>query len=254
MTLLRLNPSRWLTWAVVLGMTYSTATPALAQRPPQPSVQPTPQPTNFVLPAPPRTPPPNRTRSGGSLSAATSCDRTTNPIIALVPEENPVLTATDYPTVLVYVPFSAADVRLGEFSVLAGLNEMTRLYRAQFTLPDTPGIVSISLPRSPNHALKEGEFYHWYVKLYCHNSTATRADLEVNGWFQRVAATPEREQQIQNGTPDVWYDALAQVGDRLRTAPNSNLQNRWRELLTFIHLEDLTQEPVVGAVQFVESQ
>jgi hypothetical protein len=49
---------------------------------------------------------------------------------------------------------------------------------------------------------------------------ALNPSLDVNGWVQRVALTPERERQINAATPDVWYDAsanLARKPSRLAT-------------------------------------
>jgi Domain of Unknown Function (DUF928) len=247
--------SRSVRFALTLSLVCCTATSALAQHSPQRPGQPSssPRSSTSVLPAPPPTPPLNRTRSGGSLGVFDACNHSTAPLLALVPVENPVLTTAEFPTLLFYVPYGSADIRRGEFSVLVGLDEMAQLHRLQFTLPATPGIVSISLPRSPDYALQEGVFYHWYFKLYCNDNTTSRADFEVNGWIQRAAITPEREQQINTATPDIWYDSLARLSDRLRTSPqNSELQDRWYNLLNFIHLEELTQEPLLGAVTLVE--
>lgn len=201
------------------------------------------------LPAPPTTPPPNRTRSGGSLNATAICGDVTEPLIALIPVENPVLTQSPHPTVLLYVPYAASEVRLGEFSVLVGLDELTRLYHTRFTLPETPGIVSISLPDQPNYALTEGELYHWYVKLYCADNVDATADLEVDGWVQRVADPVAVEPETPLALPTAWYDTLATVRDRLQANPNdAALQQQWRSLLTLIELEDLADAPYGGEV------
>jgi hypothetical protein len=205
-----------------------------------------------TLPAPPSTPlPRNRTRSGGSLSDSTACGNTTETLIALAPVENPVLTTTDYPTFLIYVPYEATAIESGEFSILVGRNEATRLYRARFTLPDKPGIVSLQLPQLPAHALAEGTPYHWYFKLYCAGNTSAKADLEVDGWVQRVEQTPERDRQINAGTPEIWYDAIATLAARRAATPQDpTLQTLWQQLLTSIDAGDLASTPIAGAVTF----
>lgn len=206
------------------------------------------------LPAPPRTPPPNQTRSGGSLSENKMCHSSQNPLVALVPEANPVLTTSAHPTFLVYVPFSSEDVAFGEFSVLVGLNETTQLYRTQFTLPQTPGIVRISLPPLPETALEEGTFYHWYFKLYCEGNTTASADMEVNAWVQRISSTAATDRQINEFSPDIWYDSLAELADRLQASPqDEELGDRWYRLLELIDSENLSQEPLVGTVQLLEN-
>jgi hypothetical protein len=209
--------------------------------------------TTQAPPPPPFTPPPNHTRSGGSLSAAATCTQGQESLTALVPASNPVLTTSEHPTFLFYVPYGAKDVQSGEFSVLLGPDEMTRVYRTQFTLPNTPGIVSLSLPNSPDSALVEGASYHWYFKLYCQDNRTATADLQVDGWVQRVAQTPERDRQINAATPEIWYDALAQLATRLQTSPqDSTLRDRWRKLLEQIGLAELGQAPLAGTVQPVE--
>ncbi len=189
-------------------------------------------------------------KPGGGLDAPnSSCKSTSKPLTALIPVKNPVLTTRQHPTFLFYVPYASNEVRFGEFSLLVGLEEKTRLYKTRFTLPQTPGIVSITLPSKPKYALEEGKFYHWYFELYCQTNTSSQPDVDVNGWVQRVALTPERERQINASTPDVWYDALANLAESLRASPqDAKLRNEWLNLLKSIGSEDLATEPFVGSV------
>jgi Domain of Unknown Function (DUF928) len=232
----------------LLGVLGGVNVPIVAQTTAPRSSQPLP-------PPPPSTPPPNSTRSGGSLGASSTCDNPTQTdsprLIALVPIENPVLTTSAHPTFLFYVPYGSKQVKFGEFSILTGSAETTRLYRTRFTLPETPGVVSISLP-SDSEAIAKDVFYHWYFKLYCQENTSSRADLEVNGWVKRVE--PIAAQSHQTAMPVAWYDAIADLGDRLRTSPQDTaLKNRWRALLTLIHTEDLADKPLVGSVHPLEN-
>ena len=202
-------------------------------------------------PKPPRTPLPDnqRTPGGGLNPSNPSCKTTSKPLTALIPVKNPVLTTREHPTFLFYVPYTSDDVRVGEFSLVVGLEEKTRLYKTRFTLPQTPGIVSITLPSAPEYALEEGQDYHWYLKLYCQTNTSSQASVDVNGWVQRVALNPERERQIKAAAPDVWYDALANLALSLRASPqDARLRNDWANLLKSIGSEDLAQEPLVGPV------
>jgi internalin A len=170
-------------------------------------------------------------------------------LTALVPVKNPVLTTREHPTFLFYVPYASDDVRFGEFSLLVGPEEKTRLYKTRFTLPQTPGIVSITLPSAPEYALEEGQYYHWYFELYCQSNTSSQPDVDVNGWVQRVVLTLERERQINAATPDVWYDASANLAQSLRASPqDARLKNDWLNLLKASGSEDLAQEPFVGSV------
>ncbi len=265
-----------ITFAIALGLSSFLSYPTLAeiqistplnQTPPKPPHKPHPgQPTipaggQNHPPPPPRTPPDNQTKPGGGLGNGGStninggniiistCKSTSKPLTALIPVKNPVLTTREHPTFLFYVPYASDDVRVGEFSLLVGPEEKTRLYKTRFTLPQTPGIVSITLPSAPEYALKEGQYYHWYFKLYCQSNTSSQPSIDVNGWVQRVALTPERERQIKVAAPDVWYDALANLAESLRASPqDARLRNDWANLLKSIGSEDLAQEPLVGSV------
>jgi hypothetical protein len=228
--------------------------------------------------------PSNRTRG---LPDQSVCPASSQELIALIPTENPVLTTAQHPTFLFYVPYGSNQVETGEF-FLQDSSGKTRLYQTQFRLPEKPGIVSISLPNSPELALEENTAYHWYFRLHCtnnstDNSTANSTDssqdslsaspddslninltinssssltddsaatLQVDGWVQRVAMTPTRQLQLAADSPDLWYDSLAQVAAGLLEKPQDNiLRAQWRLLLQRINAENLAQEPLTGAVQ-----
>lgn len=195
-------------------------------------------------PTPPPTPPDNRTKPGGSLSGSDSaCPATELPLTALVPQQNPVVTASPNLEVLFYVPYGSDTVREGEFS-LVSQDEKTRIAKIPVTLPPTPGIIGIEVPAD----LAEGEYYHWYFKLYCQEDRNPGNNLIVNGWVQRVPLTSERERQIAEFSPEVWYDAIANLRDRLQQSPeDTSLQNHWQDLLRSIQAEALIAEPFVEA-------
>lgn len=204
-------------------------------------------------PSPPPKLPPNRVRPGGGLnSMKQSCKAPAEALTALIPTQNPVLTATAYPTLLFYIPDSAADIRLGKFSILSQ-DEKTRIYETDFTLQQAAGIIRIRLPQSPNYALQEGKSYRWYFKVYCQSGKDEQADLSVDGWLQRVALTPERQRSIELAKPDVWYDAVATLALQLQANPQDpKLRAQWGNLLRAIGMEDLAPRPLVDPVQVVE--
>lgn len=198
-------------------------------------------------PKPPPKLPPNRVKPGGGLNVAKqSCKNGSEALTALIPVQNPVLTTTAHPTLLFYVADAAADIRHGKFSIFTQ-DDKTRVYETHFTLPQAPGIISIRLPESSNAALEIGQSYHWYFKLYCQENTGVAADLDIDGWIQRVALTPERQRLIESGTPDIWYDALANLVQRLQANPQDPmLQARWRTLLKFVGMEHLAAKPWIS--------
>lgn len=208
-------------------------------------------------PNPPSSPPPNQTRPGGGLNPDTSalCTPQNDSLRALIPVDNPVLTTSDHPTFFFYVPFGNDVVSHAEFSMLLWPGEMKRHYNVEFSLPDNPGIVRVSLPNVPGYALEEGQYYRWYFHVYCQDGTPQQPDLTVNGVVQQVALTPERDRQIHSGSPEIWHDALASVAEQLQISPNdSQLQQRWQSLLQQIDAEDLTHVAPSGPIIVLEDR
>ncbi len=202
-------------------------------------------------PEPPRTPlPPNRTTPGGGLNPTdSSCNQVGETLRALIPVKNPVRTTEAYPTFLFFSPLGADQIEYGEFSLLPWPREEQRHYRVRFTLPESPGIVSITLPNLPEHELSEDQPYRWYFQIYCKDSQESQPDLTINGIVQRVALTPERAQQIQSASPDIWYDTLAHIAEQLQQSPqNTRLKNTWQTLLQTIEAENLATAEFAGPV------
>ena len=195
------------------------------------------------IPDPPRRPPPNQTRPGGGLNPESSalCTPQNESLQALIPVDYPGLTVSDSPTFFFYVPFGNEVVDHAEFSMLLWPGEMQRHYEVEFALPDEPGIISVTLPDTPDYALQEDQYYRWYFNVYCQDGDRIQPDLTVNGTVQRVAQTPERDRQIQNGSPEIWHDTLATVAKQLQATPGDRqLQQQWQELLQHIDAEDLS--------------
>ncbi|MFG6101111.1 DUF928 domain-containing protein [Leptothoe sp. EHU-05/26/07-4] len=207
-------------------------------------------------PEPPSTPlPPNRTTPGGGLNPLTSlCHAFNEDLRALIPVENPVLTTAAQPTFLFFNPFAADQVRYGEFSLLLWPGEQQRHYHVRFTLPESPGIVSVTVPSLPEYALAEDQPYRWYFQLYCHDNINDQPDLTITGSVQRVASTPERDQQIQVDAPNIWYDTLARVAEQLQESPQDpQIQENWNMLLQSIDATELSTAPFSGPVITLEN-
>ncbi|XZF63194.1 MAG: DUF928 domain-containing protein [Gloeotrichia echinulata DVL01] len=196
----------------------------------------------------PRTPPAPKTGPGGRLDPNSLCSKQTKSrLTALIPlNPNPALTTSAYPTFLFYVPYESNNIRIGEFSVLDWPDEETQRYETSFTLPRTPGIVSISIPSSLQYDFKINQIYHWYFQLYCNESTRSE---DVNGFVERVTLTSDIERQISTSTSGIWYDDLAKLAERLRVSPQDpTLRNRWTQLLNSINSKHLAEEKLVGPV------
>jgi hypothetical protein len=191
---------------------------------------------------------PGRQTSGESRS---NCPATSLPLTALMPTSNWGKTVSERPTFWFYVPYSPQEAPVGEFV----LQDEARqdIYRIPFTLPKTPGFVSFSLPseRSP---LAINQWYRWYFKLYCDRQQSSSPTF-VQGWVQRVALTPELENQLQEdiiyAAQQVWYDAIAHLARRRLANPtDTQLENNWNRLLKAkgVNIELPNSEPIVGNV------
>ena len=195
-------------------------------------------------PAPPPSIPPNKVKPGGGLELfQQSCSSNDRAFTALVPIENPVLTTDTHPTLLFYIPDAADEIHHGEFTLVTA-DEKSTIYSDRLTLPNTPGIVTIQLPQTTEYALQSG-LYHWYFKLYCQTDASLQTYVDVHGWVKKVSSTPEKQRQIINAEPQIWYDSLANVANNLAATPNNpTLQQQWLDLLKAIDLEDLAKTPI----------
>ncbi|HBB33488.1 MAG TPA: hypothetical protein DDZ80_11255 [Cyanobacteria bacterium UBA8803] len=194
-----------------------------------------------------------RRSGGGSRSPCLSKEP---PLTALSPVTNWGKTVLEHPTFWFYVPYSAQEAPLGEFILQE--EQGKDVYRTRFTLPGTPGFVSITLPPTAT-ALEINKSYRWYFKLYCSEQKSSGC-IFVEGWVQRVELTPVLDQQLKATSPQnylvyadnlIWYDAIANLAKlRLQNPSNSTLEQDWDSLLKLkgIALEQLDQEPLVGSV------
>ena len=206
-------------------------------------------------PRPPASPPPNQAKPGGGLDSDSflqACQHPTESLTAIVPVQNPVFTAQAHPSFWFYVPDSPNAILAAEFSLLSS-DEKTRIYSTRFTLPQVPGVVAVELPNTPETALAEGEMYHWYFKLYCEGNLSNQADLNVNGWVQRMALSSGQRPLDGISTAHIWYDRVTEVAHNLRTRPDdSDSQKRWDTILQEANLEELSNTNILGPVNVLE--
>lgn len=193
-------------------------------------------------------------RRGGTGSRG-DCPPVEVPLTALMPATNLGSSVEAHPTLWFYVPYKSDQVGEGEFSLQDEQNN--DVYRTNFTLPETPGIVGFSLASAA--PLEVNKKYQWYVKLYCSGQKSS-APVFIRGWVERVALKPELERQLQTAsTPrdrialyaqnGIWYTALSELAKLRRGEPqNATLNNDWANLLREVGLENLVQKPISGEV------
>jgi hypothetical protein len=195
-------------------------------------------------------PPPGRRVPGGDLDPLSrNCKKTSQPLTVLVPANSQGTITSERLTLWFYVPYAPEDITSAEFLVL-NRDETEYVYETQFTLPKTPGIVSISLPLSAKTSLETGKYYHWYLTLKCKGSTINTPDIEMDGWVQRILHNPSTTNQIETAAPEGWYDAVNNLANRLIASPqDTKLKQEWTDLLKSVGLQNLAQEPLIGSVQ-----
>jgi len=214
---------------------------------------------SLPLPPPPDTPPPdNQTKPGGGLDPEKNvCHQSDNQeksLTALIPIKNPVLTTSSHPTILIYIPDQPQAILKGEFWINSPDGKTRLNKKIHFTFRSTPGIISITLPNLPNNSLEKNQFYSWYFKLYCNDNTPNQPDLAVKGWVRRIPMTPESQKLIEAGKPDIWYDTLTTIYQRLNQSPNdSTLRGKWSFLLQMIDAQELANEPIKSFIIPIEN-
>jgi hypothetical protein len=186
------------------------------------------------------TPDGQRTPGGTRPEQTVACKPTDKPLTALVPENGKGLTTAEYPVFWFYIPYAAEEIHSIEFS-LHDRDETTTLYRTSLQLTQTPGVIGIYLPQSPEYALKVNESYHWYFTVKCEpKETSEEDDIVLEGWATRVEQRPNQV---------IWYDELTNLAKRYLSEPeNPEVKRDWVDLLKSVGLEGMAQEPVVSSV------
>lgn len=115
-------------------------------------------------------------------------------------------------------------------------------------LPKTPGIISLSLPKTAPPLLV-GQRYRWFLKIYCREQ---EPPAFVDGWIQIDALDPTLKERLEKATPrdrvalyaanGIWFEALNTASKLRRRNPKDPA---WAELLQVVGLNDLANEPIV---------
>lgn len=224
---------------------------------------------NFVPPPPPVDLgiPGDRTGAGrrGCMTSDRNLAYNSKQLTALVPITASArskvvwgLTTATHPTFLFYVPYRAQDVHSAKFVLRTTDDQL--VYQTRVTLPQSPGVISLSLPQSVT-ALAEGKPYHWYFNIYCAERKPPTA--VVHGWVQRKTVTLTLQQQLAQATPQgrselyfangIWYDAVTTLADLHHRNPNDiRLAQQWAEVLEFVGLDAIASEPISSCCNMMQ--
>ena len=200
-----------------------------------------------------RPPAGNRTPGGGLDGEPSICPAKPQELTAITPVDAHGKTVAEHPTFWFYMPYTADEVAGGEFLILTE-DEEQYVYQTSFKLPEQPGLISITLPAEESASLQEGEYYHWYLNLYCAPDSTTETDLNIDGWVQRVNSTSAGREPNVNPSAGIWYDTVDYLAKQLQTSvgDGNSLGQLWTELLESVELEEFIEKPVVGPVVLAE--
>ncbi|MBD2252846.1 DUF928 domain-containing protein [Nostoc parmelioides] len=188
-----------------------------------------------------------RSRGGATRSQCSQIDK--NTLIALVPQSNEGLTTQAHPQFLFYLPFGGSSQSLpAKFRLLNEQKKSVLTKPLPFSLPETKGIVSITLP-STEKPLLIGQRYRWYLNITCVNEQGLNTNISVDGWIKRVAAIPQivrpikktghQPQYVLYAENNIWYETVSKIAKNHATH-----QQEWYRLLALFELEEFATSPI----------
>lgn len=189
---------------------------------------------------------PDSTVSGASRGQCSNED-----ITALLPNSRYGMTSKARPEVLVAASVDMPSRAL--FSLQSTNDQLPNdyYYETYIELPDTPGIVSISLPQDAP-ALMTNEIYQWSLILMCNgqlrpDSPTVQGLIETQSTINNVEVTDSTlEQAIEYREAYLWYDMIALLADlRTQDPVDPNVEQAWHSILRSTNLTTIANEPIL---------
>jgi hypothetical protein len=166
-----------------------------------------------------------------------NCPNVNNSLTALIPLSNAGMTVATHPNFWVYIPYNNKQVKNAEFVLQTEARE--DIWRSSVSIGERPGYLNVALPKTID-PLKIGNWYRWYVKVYCTSSTVDVPKF-VQGWISRVPMKSDLHLALQANSPQkysiyaehgIWYDAIDRLLRSYQQEPqNSVVRKDWSELL-----------------------
>lgn len=204
--------------------------------------------------------PDTSTPSGNSTPGATrpeaACPITAKPLTALLANQGKDFTIKEYPTFFFYIPYNSEQISSIEF-LLLNEDRTKTIFRSGVKLTNKPGIIKIEIPGDIVEPLAIDTTYHWRLNLDCNPDRTIAPDLVLNGWIRRVPVSSEVLFQLKSAQPEdyliyqernIWYDAIAKLGELHFTNSQNNLWNdAWNQMLSSLELDWVIAEPLVSS-------
>jgi hypothetical protein len=170
-------------------------------------------------------------------------------------------TTASHPTFLIYVPTYSASAQMLSLRLMQVMSngQEAELYTQSFTLPISPGIVSLSTADSTLPALQIGQQYHWYASLVC-SSVDQSGNAIAEGLIERIepdsalvnvlAQADPLDRAALYGQAGIWQDTLFTLAELRRAQPNNvELQATWHDLLASVGLGAIADAPLLDCCQ-----
>ncbi len=216
---------------------------------------------------PPRNSGAPSTTTAGASRGAESCEMLRNKtvITPLAPQakalDNPQksqyfsLTLQEHPAFFWHVLPQTAGENADFLLIDHGPMGQQIAYEATVDLPETPGIMQVTLPANVP-ALQPGHRYQWFLSFNC-DVTSLDSQQHLSGWIERQATPSALLTQLTGATlaqraqlfaeAGIWQDALmALIELRQTTTQNEPAFQGWLQLLDSVGLGGFAAAPLVS--------
>lgn len=192
---------------------------------------------------------PNRGVPGARIGGATRVG--SKSVTAIIPEQKLGLTASESPTIFVYIPENES---IGANLTITD-EEGHQLYESDFIAPQQAGILRIKLPETVN--LETDKIYKWQVQLTPQdNNPMMDLKLRTFGWVEKVSLTKDSSTKEKTWTTlntlaeaGIWHDTLEQLAMlRLENPEDAQLEVEWTELLKSVGLSRFADSDIFPEV------
>jgi hypothetical protein len=193
---------------------------------------------------------PGATRGGEQcMGSGSAYQAYANQMSALVPVTNTAYTASETPTLLVYLP--AGPARMAKLSIT---NEAKQAKTLTVPLSGQAGVTAIQLP-----ALKLNQDYKVSFAVLCSNVQANQAvapfvesnirRMQLSPMaYRMISKSPSQEQFKLYDSQGLWIDAIASLAQQRRLAPaNAQLNAAWDAMLKsdYVRLAEVAPAPLL---------
>lgn len=194
------------------------------------------------------------TRSTDENTTPKVCSSGETLLTALTPGESEAeITISPNPAFFFYIP--ETEAKEAEFVLQDEVGNL--IYDKRFELPETAGIVQVSLPETV--ALAVDQEYEWQFIILCDPDDITQVEF-VQGYIQRSELTPELQSQLETASEPlekaelyakerIWQDTLMTVA-QLR----DSYQTEWEQLLKSVGLEAIASAPITPCCSADEAE